>query len=107
MMGRILRIPAVAVSVTSTDNRKEYMLSSEASLIDINDITIMEIYDEHTGITINKYITSRSCDHYSKCEECAFCIYKKDRISGVCTRSRVCRGNDLIFLSADKLLEGL
>ena len=107
-MYKKLRIPAVEVLVMGTDNKKEYMLSSTASSIDIKSITAMEIYDERTGSTINRYITSRSCDPRSKCEKCAFSIYKEDRISGVCTRCvGSCKYNDLIFLSVDNVLEGL
>lgn len=106
-MDGILRIPAVEIFVMGTDKGKEYTLSSTVSSIDLYDITIMEIYDEHTGRTINRYIVSESCERYRKCEKCAFSIYNKDRISGVCTRSISCRGNDLIFLPADKLLEDI
>ena len=106
-MDGILMIPAVEVFVIGTDNRKEYMLSSEVSHIDINDITIMEIYDEYTGRSIDRYVVSRSRGTYGKCRECAFSVYNKDRISGVCTHCAACNGNGLIFLPADKLLEDI
>ena len=107
-MYKKLRIPAVEVLVMGTDNKKEYMLSSTASSIDIRSITAMEIYDERTGSTINRYIVSVARDPYYQCKGCAFGIDNEGRISGVCTRCvGSCRYNDLIFLSVDNVLEGL
>lgn len=103
-MIKLLRVPVI--SIENYGYTEEYTVSSSATSIDITSIEAVELYDKHTGRTVNKYMVLHSGMPYNKCRKCAFAIDRKDRIAGVCSISN-CRNTDRIFVSTDNLLEEL